>query len=60
MMLAKMCYYLLATFREEVVFSSEDHWKFQNQLIKMQRQQNAAENKAKLTTILTNALPDMQ
>jgi hypothetical protein len=55
-----MCYYLLATFREEVVFSSEDHWKFQNQLIKMQRQQNAAENKAKLTTILTNALPDMQ
>jgi hypothetical protein len=55
-----MCYHLLAAFREEVVFSSEDHQKVRNQSIKMQRQENAAENKAKLTTIVADALPDTQ
>jgi hypothetical protein len=55
-----VCYHLLAAFREEVVFSSEDHRKVPKQLIKMQRQENAAENKAKLTTILADALPDTQ
>jgi hypothetical protein len=53
-----VCYQLLTAFREEVVFSSEDRRKVRNQLIKMQRLQNAAQNQAKRTTILANASPD--
>jgi hypothetical protein len=55
-----VCYHLLATFREEVAFSLEDRCLVQNQSIKMQCLQNAAKNKAKLATILADALPDMR